>query len=475
MTHDLSRSVPLWLVGLSLTIPPLAYLYATARHHLFGIDRLLNRTLVYAILSLGIFALYLGPLLLLYHLLPGDWLIQATVVSGLTLLVGLSFDRLRKQVQRWVDILFYGGWYDYPGVVETVSETLARSLEWEQLTEVLTRQVPDLMQLYPGHLSIREPHSSSPPRLPASGLQLPLTFEGQALGSWTVAPRRDGEDFSASDQRILHTLARQAEIALSNVLLVERLRRQLGEIRATQRQLLRSREEERARLARELHDGPMQELVGLNLQMGLLLAVGEDGAGSKEALQDMRAEVRGLLVELRGVCGELRPPMLDTLGLGGALRALADEWSAQHGVAVRLDLAPDDTLRIEERSEPMERPGRAPHPEVPPDPVEAARPLSGEVAVNLYRVVQETLANVARHAHARLVTIRLAWEDSRLVLTAQDDGEGFAMPSTFDELVEHGHFGLVGMQERVNLIGGTWTVESAPGQGTTVRVEWDMT
>ncbi len=462
--------IPGWLVSLFLILVPLCYLYATAHHNLFGIDRLLNRAMVYVLLSLGIFTLFLGPLLLLYRFLPGDLLLQTMIAAGLTLLVGLTFDRTRAQVQRLVDNIFYGGWYDYPGVVETVSAALARTLEREQLAGVLTRQVSELMQLHPGQLWIGEP-DQSPPLPPSPSPQFPLTFQSQVRGLWTVGPHRDGDDLSASDRRILQTLARQAEVALGNVLLVETLRRQLDEIRAMQRQLLRSREEERARLARDLHDRPIQALVGLNLQLGLLLSqpspppaasgvtlplsqtLGEgEGRGGDEgdsplteALKDMRAEVRQLLADLRQVCVELRPPMLDTLGLGAALRALAGDWSAQSGVEVRLDLPPDATLR----------------------------PLPGEVSVNLYRVVQEALANVARHAAARQVTVRLAWEDSRLVLTIHDDGQGFVVPAALHDLAARGHFGLAGMQERVELIGGTWAVESAPGQGTTVRVVKD--
>jgi signal transduction histidine kinase len=278
-----------------------------------------------------------------------------------------------------VDQLFYGGWYDYPGVVEAVSDALSRTLDREQLTDVLTRQVPALMQLHSGEFWIGE-QGQSPPLLlsPSPHLHFPLTFQQQVRGLWTVGLRRDGEDFSAADQRILKTLAHEAEIALNNTLLVETLRRQLDEIRASretlaqaQRQLLRSSEEERGRLARELHDGPIQALVGLNMQLGLLLGraspppaasggtlplsqtLGEgEGRGGGEgdssltdALTAMRAEVRELLSELRQVCAELRPPMLDTLGLGAALRALAEEWSAQCGVAVQLDLPPDATLR----------------------------------------------------------------------------------------------------------------------------------
>jgi len=476
-----SYGIPEWLTALFLVTVPLSYLYATARHNLFGIDRLLNRALVYALLALGILILYLGPFLLIYRFLPGDPLAQIMVVAGLTLLVGLAFDWSRTQVQRLVDRLFYGGWYDYPGVVETVSAALARTLEREQLADVLTRQAPELMQLRPGHLWIGEQSQSpSPPHTHTPTLSFPLTFQGQVRGLWSVEPRRDEEDLAASDRRILETLADQAEIALSNVLLVETLRRQLDQIRAsretlaqTQHQLLRSREEERARLARELHDGPIQSLVAMNLQLSLLLSQpsppaplptlsegsppslsqdweregkgkGEGDSSPVQALRAIRDEVRYLLADLRRACAELRPPILDALGLVPALRVLAEEWSLQSNVPVCLDLPSD----------------------------EMSSPLPEEVEVNLYRVVQEALANVARHAAARQVTIQLVEEASRLTLTIQDDGRGFVVPADAHDLTAQDHFGLVSMQERVNLIGGTWTIESSPGQGTTVRVLW---
>jgi signal transduction histidine kinase len=437
--------MPKWAMGLFLIFAPISYVFATVRHNLFGIDRLLNRALVYALLSLGILLFYLGPFLLVYRLTSGDWLAQAMVAAGLTLLVGLAFDWSQKWVQRWVDRLFYGGWYDYPGVVETISDALARSLDWEHLTDVLTCQVPALMQLHTGYLWIGAPDETLPPD--SSGMHLRFVFplEGRRCAAWTVEPRRDGEAFTTSDHRILKTLADQAEIALNNVLLVAMLRRQLDEIREAQHQLLRSREEERSRLARDLHDGPIQVLVGLNMQLGMLLtSLGNANAFPDSSLTSMRTEVRELLSELRQVCAELRPPMLDTIGLGAAIHTLAEEWSAQYETRVVLDLPPDAALRS----------------------------LPGDVAVNLYRVVQEALSNIARHAEARLTTIHLAWDDARLILTIQDDGRGFVVPVVFHDLTSKGHFGLTGMQERVDLIGGEWMVDSAPSRGTTVRIVW---
>jgi signal transduction histidine kinase len=270
-----------------------------------------------------------------------------------------------------------------------------------------------------------------------------LSFEGQVRGVWTVGARLDGDDLTPVDQRILQTPAHQAEIALSNVLLVEALQRRLDEIQTMQHRMLRSREQEQARLARGLHDGPIQLLVGLNIQLGLLLSPRDDTPLSSE-LRAMPSEVQGLLSDLRQVCADLRPPMLDTLGVGAALRAMADEWSTQHGKTVDLDLPPDVVLR----------------------------PLPGEVAMNLYRVAQEALANAARHAAAEKIALRLTWDDGRLELTIEDDGHGFAVPRDLHSLAAGGHFGLVGIQERVNLIAGELAIDSAPGQGTTVRVVW---
>ncbi|MFP4344526.1 MAG: sensor histidine kinase [Anaerolineales bacterium] len=451
LLFDRPPLLPEWAVALCLLAAPLSYLVAVARERLFEIDRFLNRATVYFFLSFAIFAIYIGPFLLLYRLAPGDLLAHTLVVTWLSLLLGLGFNWAREQVQRWVDRLFYGGWYDYPGVVERISDALAVCLERQDLRDVLTRQVPRLMQLQGAELQIGEPGfgSSTPSR---SSLSFPLTFRDGLRARWCVGLRRDGDELSEVDRRILKTVARQAEVALGNVLLVEELRQRLAEVREAQRRLLRSREEERARLARDLHDGPIQLLVGLNLQLRLLLNEVEghlQTEGTPSFLQELdgvRLEVRHLLSDLRHVCTELRPPMLDALGLGATLRVLAEEWSAQSHVPVALDL-----------------------------PTAAAcRSLPDEVAVNLYRMAQEALTNVARHAQAQRVTLRLraSEPDACVVLSVEDDGCGFTVPPQLRTLLADEHFGLCGIQERVDLIGGELQVISAPGGGTTVSVAW---
>jgi signal transduction histidine kinase len=444
------RFIPEWAAGLFLIIAPLSIFYATLRHNLFGIDRLINRALVYVLLSLGVFTLYLGPYLLLFRILPDDLLLQMVIVSGLTLWVGWTFDWMRTRVQRLVDRFFYGGWYDYPVVVETISDALVRSTERKIIFDVLTHQVPDLMQLSNACLWIGESKATFP-AVPPSQARFRFKFQSDVPAQWTVGPHRDGDDLSDMDHRILNTLAHQAEVALDNVLLIEALRHRLDEIQAsrealaqTQHRLLRSREDERARLARDLHDSPIQSLVGLNIQLGLLLSSRGLAPALVGTLTEMRAEVRRLSMELRQVCAELRPPMLDTLGLGAALRAYAEEWSGQYNIETRLAFPPDATLRS----------------------------LPGEVAVNIYRVAQEALTNVGKHAEARLVNICLAWEEGKLKMSILDDGRGFDIAEAVHGSKAQGHFGLAGMQERVDLIGGQWSLKSVPGEGTTVQVTW---
>jgi signal transduction histidine kinase len=356
----------------------------------------------------------------------------------------MAFERTKNAIQRVVDRIFYGGWYDYPGVIEQVTRALTGCTSREQLFEVLTHQVPGLMQLQSGDLYFNKEAGSSG----ASAARFDLAFQGETRAVWILAPHRDRDELTDSDRRILGTLACQAEVALGNVLLVEALRAQLNEIRASrealsqaQHRLLRSREEERARLARDLHDGPLQALIGLNLQLGLLLPQTDDS----ESLKEMRTEVRNLLTELRGVCSELRPPMLDTLGLAAALCSLAEDWSAQSGIAVRLDLPADSV---------------------------ALPPLPGDMSVNLYRVAQEALANVAKHAQAKRVDICILSQAGGFRMTIEDDGCGFDLPQEIGELTSSGHFGLVGLRERVNLIGGKLSLDSAPGRGTRIQVEW---
>ncbi len=254
-----------------------------------------------------------------------------------------------------------------------------------------------------------------------------------------LAVVRSGEvPFEDDDLERLRGLADQAAIALSNARLLADLRREQNERRSLAAAIVLAQEQERRRIAEELHDGPVQELVGVGLLLDALatdLAPGSpEGAGDVErAAGAAREAVRGL----RRAIADLHPLVLEQLGFAAAVRALCErlEWS---GATVEVDVA-------------------------------AAASLSETRRTAVFRIVQESVANVARHAAAGHVTVRAREDDGVTVVEISDDGRGFD-PAAPRAGVAEGHLGLAAIEERARLAGGTLTLASEPGRGTTVRV-----
>jgi len=214
--------------------------------------------------------------------------------------------------------------------------------------------------------------------------------------------------------------------------------RKLVRYAVTLEQLTISRE--RNRLARELHDTLAHALSGLAVQLDAIAAVWDDIPPRAEAMLERALSIARIgLDETRRALGDLRATPLEDLGLGLAVRALAEDIAARGGLALDLDV-PEQMYN-----------------------------LSPEVQQCYYRVAQEALENVARHADARRVGVSLRQADARLTLQVSDDGLGFE-----DQEVDPERFGLRGMRERAELIGGTLTVASHAGQGTTVRLDTEL-
>ncbi|MBI1946915.1 MAG: HAMP domain-containing protein [Deltaproteobacteria bacterium] len=210
-------------------------------------------------------------------------------------------------------------------------------------------------------------------------------------------------------------------------------------LRALSHRLQTVRDEEAGRIARELHDELGQMLTGLKMDLArvrrLCTAEGVEG-GSLRALEDMNTHVDGAIDSVRRISSELHPPVLDRLGLGAALDWLARDREEKAGLAI--------PLHIEGLKEPVET----------------------LVATTVFRVMQEALTNVIRHAGASVVTVDLVERDDALTLTIHDDGRGI------DAAAAEGprSLGILGMHERARLIGGSLTVRGAPGAGTTITL-----
>lgn len=212
------------------------------------------------------------------------------------------------------------------------------------------------------------------------------------------------------------------------------------ELVEVQRRLMESREIERLHLAQDLHDGPLQELYGISYALRSL-----DEVKSADERAAGMAKVEGMLqkqiIMLRTFCGELRPPTLAPFGLEKAIQSHADHFQNMHpNIQMRLELM-HDRLTIPEK-----------------------------VRLALYRIYQELLNNIVRHAEASIVFIRLRLSDDQISLEVEDNGRGFIVPKRWVEVARQGHLGLVGATERAESVGGTLSIQSTPGKGTVVQV-----
>ena len=245
-------------------------------------------------------------------------------------------------------------------------------------------------------------------------------------------------------RNLLATLSGHLAAVVRNVQLVDDLQAQVALLEGQKaaldtlnERLQRAHEEERAHLAADLHDEPLQ--TALRLQR-LLIADGRHDAATAHhiALGD------ALVDQLRAICTAVRPAALDELGLAADLEVLALELGAHSGIPILLDADPE----LKELA------------------------LSPDTKLLLYRAAQEALHNALRHACARIIQITLRRDAETVQLRVADDGAGFAVPAHMDALVAVGRLGLAGLYRRVQRAGGRCCVTSAPGRGTVVQVEF---
>lgn len=204
-----------------------------------------------------------------------------------------------------------------------------------------------------------------------------------------------------------------------------------------------AQEEERKRLARELHDQTIQSLVALNQRVQMARrALAHDPARADEKLAELQSLLAETVAEVRRFSQALRPIYLEELGLVPALEMLARECQAGTTMQVTFET------------------------------VGAPRRLPPAAELAIYRIVQEALNNAARHAQARAAHVRVVFNGPELVVQMSDDGIGFVVPEQVSELAARGHFGLMGMHERAQLIGAHLAVRSQPGQGTIVEIRY---
>jgi len=265
---------------------------------------------------------------------------------------------------------------------------------------------------------------------------LPLLREEAPIGALVlVSEARD--PFTALDDAFLVALGQQVGSALAQTDLYHRLETRTGELTRLSARMVEQHEAERRRLSRELHDETAQVFSAVKMELGVL----REGIAPPERprLDQVLALIDDGIRTIRNVTNDLRPSLLDDLGLLPALRSLAAEFAERSGV--------DATF-----SAPASLPG-----------------LSSEAELALFRALQEALANVARHAEATTVEIGLSASGGRVLLQVRDDGRGFPA-EPLEAYERRGHMGLAGMRERIGALGGSVRTQQAPGGGALVEV-----
>lgn len=420
-----------WLVvaafiwGLALNSVAIVTGIAILRRHLFDIHLIISRTLVYTLLTLGIVGIYL-VLVVGIDSLAGSWVGQQSerVVLSLVLTAGIALlvQPLRDRLQLMANRVIYGE-RDRPDVVlARLGGQLEASAAPEVILPRMTRTIVETLKLPHAAVALGDPASA---RIAAEsgvpgGVQVgfPMQYQGERIGELRVTPRTPGEGFSPEERRLLADIARQAAVAAYAVGVTSDLRR-------AREALVSTREEERRRLRRDLHDGLGAQLAALVMQVGMARKVmATDAVAADRMLDELQDEMRAAIADIRRLIHGLRPPALDEFGLVSALRSrlLAFQHGQEDGVSIRLD-------------------AREPFPA-----------LTAATEVAIFRIVEEAVTNVVKHAQATSVTITLA-ADQGVRLGIEDDGVGM-------QGMRGQGVGLHSMRERTDELGGRLEVHS---------------
>ena len=402
------------------------------KHRLYDldleIDTIVNRLLVYGGLLAVATGLFVAVMGLVRALLSGQPLLAPFLVA--TAGAALVWRPLRRRFQHGVDRLLYRmRGYDYrllTALGDCVRSTVGTDSVLPAMVETMAigLKLP-LVGISVGHGDdIVASATYGEPRDDA--VVLPLVHQDEQVGRMTVAPRSFGEPFDAADRRLLDGVAGQVAIAAYAFCLTADLQR-------SRERLVTAREEERRRLRRDLHDGLQPALAGVALGLDAVRNILGGDSRVAELLGRLKDELLNAGADVRRLVYDLRPPALDELGLVGALRQQAIRFEVSGDAPEVLVTAPSDLQGL---------------------------PAAVEVAA--YRIGQEAIENVRKHAGARRCEVVVSLSDGHLELEVRDDGHGLDADRTAG-------VGLLAMRERAAELGGTCSIESIPAGGARVR------
>jgi signal transduction histidine kinase len=409
---------------LAVTGMMVAMAIAIFKYRLYDIDIIINRTLVYGVLTVSVVVIYVLIVGGLGALLQAEGNLLISLVA--TGFVAVLFQPLRQRLQRAVNHFMYGERDDPFEALARLGRRLEGIFSPQMVYPTIVETVAQALKLPYAAIAVKRGEQYE--IVEASGdttrepVVYPLVHQGEVIGRLLVGRRGSGEDFSKADERLLRSFARQAGTAVHAVQLMSDLQR-------SRQQLVTAREEERLRLRRDLHDGLGPALASVAWQAeSARELVHADPPEAVLLLESTIEQAQSALTDIRRLVYGLRPPALDELGLVGAL---------------------EQAVRPQQMDVTIEAPAVLPT-------------LPAAVEVAAYRIVREALKNAVEHGRAGNCVVCLAL-DGHLRLTIGDDGQGLP------EVVTPG-VGLVSMRERAEELGGTFAIRPRQEGGTEVEV-----
>ena len=425
---------------------PAAITIGILKYRLYEIDVIINRTVVYGLVSAGLTAVYAGIVLGIGALAGRQGSPVLTVAAAVA--VALLFQPARERARRVANRLVYGERATPYQVLSDFADSMAGQLDYDQAVDRMVTVLASASGATRTEAWMRVgaelrpvaawPRDSSPPapmplgddaRLPAfaaASRAVAVRHGNELLGALALQKPRN-EPLTMAEDKLLQHLASQAGLVFRNGRLTAELQATIGELRASRRRLVEAQDAERRKIERNLHDGAQQQLVALSIQLGLLEQSAEDADFVRELTPQLRSAARAALDELRDLARGIYPPLLADQGLVPALEAQARRA----------------TLPVLIEANGIGR-----------------YPRDAEAAV--YFCVLEALQNVAKYAHASRATVAMSCAGRDLEFSVTDDGAGF------DTAQARSGTGLQGMADRLAAIDGTLRIRAEPGLGTTV-------
>jgi signal transduction histidine kinase len=420
------------LINLLMLALPATIFTAILRYRLWDIDLILRKTLVYSLLTALLVGIYYGVVVLLQTLFAanaGQNTPLANVIS--TLIIAALFQPVRDRLQRAVNRLFFGDRDDPYVVLSKLGQQLQETAAPDQTLTAITATLCQALKLPYAAIDLQGADgeriiAASSGDLQAGAREWPLRFQGLPAGWLVVALRAPGEEFTKQEERLLADVASHAGAAAHAAQLTSILQH-------SREKLVLAREEERRRIRRDLHDGLGPTLASQTFALDSAIdLLDNDPLAAAELLRKIKAQNQTLVADIRRLVYELRPPTLDELGLAQAIEALIQQLNGH------------STLQVCFTSEPN---------------MLESLPAAVEVAV--YRLVQEGVNNVMRHAQASTCKVACSRAGDWLTLTIQDDGRGIASNT-------RGGVGMLSMRERVEELGGRLSIMPVAPSGTLV-------